>query len=98
LDQENGVAGEGARFELRVPEGSYRFTGIPGESFFHDIPMPDNAAVALVKDRKIVSVFFTARLYSTHDLVPLPLEEIFGVTTFELGLGGCRSIRIGHFV
>ena len=36
-------------------------------------------------DRKMVPVFHTARLYSTRDPVPLPLEEIFGVTTFELG-------------
>jgi hypothetical protein len=33
----------------------------------------------------MVPVFHTARLYSTRDPVPLPLDEIFGVTTFELG-------------
>jgi GNAT superfamily N-acetyltransferase len=59
--------------------------GIPGEPFFLDIPMPNKAAVALVENRKMVPVFHTARLYSTRDPVPLPLEEIFGVTTFELG-------------
>jgi GNAT superfamily N-acetyltransferase len=59
--------------------------GIPGEPFFLDIPVPNKAAVALVEDRKMVPVFFTARLYSTRDPVPLPLDEIFGVTTFELG-------------
>jgi GNAT superfamily N-acetyltransferase len=59
--------------------------GIPGEPFFLDIPVPNTAAVALVKDRQMVPVFFTARLYSTRDPVPLPLDEIFGVTTFELG-------------
>jgi hypothetical protein len=59
--------------------------GIPGEPFFLDIPMPNKAAVALVEDRKMVPVFHTARLYSTRDPVPLPLDEIFGVTTFELG-------------
>jgi len=59
--------------------------GIPGEPFFLDIPVPNTAAVALAEDRKMVPVFSTARLYSTHDPVPLPLEEIFGVTTFELG-------------
>lgn len=58
---------------------------IPGEPFFLDIPRPNTAAVALVEDRKMVPVFFTARLYSTKDPVPLPLDEIFGVTTFELG-------------
>lgn len=59
--------------------------GIPGEPFFLDIPVPNTAAVALVEDRKMVPVFHTARLYSTRDPVPLPLDEIFGVTTFELG-------------
>ncbi|MDP2797915.1 MAG: GNAT family N-acetyltransferase [Methanoregula sp.] len=59
--------------------------GIPGEQFYLDIPVPNAAAVALVQDRKMVPVFYTARLYSTRDPVPLPLDEIFGVTTFELG-------------
>lgn len=59
--------------------------GIPKEPFFLDIPVPNKAAVALVEGRKMTAVFFTARLYSTKDPVPLPLEEIFGVTTFELG-------------
>lgn len=59
--------------------------GIPGEQFYLDIPVPNAAAVALVHDRKMTPVFFTARLYSTPDPVPLPLDEIFGVTSFELG-------------
>jgi GNAT superfamily N-acetyltransferase len=59
--------------------------GIPSEQFYLDIPVPNEAAVALVKDRGMNPVFFTARLYSTKDPVPLPLDEIFGVTTFELG-------------
>lgn len=59
--------------------------GIPGEKFYLDIPVPNTAAVALVQDRKMVSVFFTARLYSTKDPVPPSLDEIFGVTSFELG-------------
>jgi GNAT superfamily N-acetyltransferase len=58
---------------------------IPGEPFFLDIPVPNKAAGALVEDRQLVPVFHTARLYSTRDPVPLPLDEIFGVTTFELG-------------
>ena len=60
-------------------------SGIPGEQFYLDIPVPNVAAVALVQDRKMTPVFFTARLYSTRDPIPLPLDEIFGVTTFELG-------------
>ncbi|WP_321506103.1 GNAT family N-acetyltransferase [uncultured Methanoregula sp.] len=59
--------------------------GIPGEPFFLDIPVPNTGAVQLVQDRKMVPVFYTARLYSRPERVPLPLDEIFGVTTFELG-------------
>ena len=59
--------------------------GIPGEPFYLDIPVPNTAAVRLVEDREMLPVFSTARLYSTKEPVPLPLEEIFGVTTFELG-------------
>ncbi|PKL57959.1 MAG: GNAT family N-acetyltransferase, partial [Methanomicrobiales archaeon HGW-Methanomicrobiales-5] len=59
--------------------------GISGEPFYLDIPVPNTAAVALVQDWKMKPVFYTARLYSTRDPVLLPLDEIFGVTTFELG-------------
>ena len=60
-------------------------SGIPGELFYLDIPVPNAGAVALVEERGMTLVFRTARLYSTRDPVPLPLNEIFGVTTFELG-------------
>lgn len=58
---------------------------IPGEQFYLDIPVPNVAAGALVQDRKMTPVFFTARLYTTPDPVVLPMDEIFGVTSFELG-------------
>ena len=59
--------------------------GIPGEPFYLDTPVPNMEAIGLVQDRKMMPVFSTARLYSIRDPVPLPLDEIFGVTTFELG-------------
>jgi GNAT superfamily N-acetyltransferase len=59
--------------------------GIPGEPFFLDVPVPNTAAVALVEERKMMPIFFTARMYTTNEPVPIPIEEIFGVTTFELG-------------
>jgi hypothetical protein len=59
--------------------------GVTGEPFYLDTPVPNAAAVALAEGRKMVPVFYTARLYSTRDAVQLPLEEIFGITTFELG-------------
>jgi GNAT superfamily N-acetyltransferase len=59
--------------------------GIPGAPFYLDIPVPNGDAVALVQGRQMVPVFYTARLYSRPEPVVLPLHEIFGVTTFELG-------------
>jgi len=60
-------------------------SGIPNESFYLDIPVPNEDAVALVRDRMMDQVFATARMYSTKETVPLPLDRIFGVTSFELG-------------
>jgi GNAT superfamily N-acetyltransferase len=59
--------------------------GIPGELFYLDIPVPNTSAVALVESRGMIPVFRTARMYSTHNPVLFPLDEIFGVTSFELG-------------
>ncbi|WP_062398349.1 GNAT family N-acetyltransferase [Methanogenium cariaci] len=59
---------------------------VTGEIFFLDTPPePNTAAVAMARDRGgMEEVFGTARMYSRHVPV-LPLEEIFGVTSFELG-------------
>lgn len=57
---------------------------VSGEAFFLDIPEPNPGAGALVKRHHMQMVFETARMYS--GAVPsLPLEKIFGVTSFELG-------------
>ncbi len=57
---------------------------VPGEEYFLDIPEPNPAAGSLVRRHSMHSVFETARMYS--GAVPsLPLEKIFGVTSFELG-------------
>lgn len=57
---------------------------IPGEEVFLDIPEPNAAAGSLVRRHNLQSVFETARMHS--GAVPsLPLEKIFGVTSFELG-------------
>jgi len=55
-----------------------------GAPVFLDIPEINPAAVALVKRYNMKSVFETARMY-THGEPALPLHQIFGVTTFELG-------------
>jgi len=57
---------------------------IPGEEFFLDIPEPNAAAGSLVRRHNMQSVFETARMYS-GTVPPLPLDRIFGVTSFELG-------------
>ena len=55
-----------------------------GAPVFLDIPEVNPAAVALAKRYNMESVFETARMY-THGEPALPLHQIFGVTTFELG-------------
>jgi hypothetical protein len=59
-------------------------TNVSGEEYLLDIPEQNPGAVALVKSHNMQMVFETARMYSGS--VPfLPLEKIFGVTSFELG-------------
>ena len=55
--------------------------GIP---FYLDVPSVNVAAVDLAKKYHMTSVFETARMY-THKPPELPLNKIFGITTFELG-------------
>ena len=57
---------------------------VPGEECFLDIPAPNAAALALVQRQGMAPVFETARMYSGEP-PSLPLERIFGVTSFELG-------------
>lgn len=57
---------------------------VTGEKFFFDTPEPNTAAVAMARKRHMEEVFGTARMYSRHVPV-LPVHEIFGVTSFELG-------------
>lgn len=56
----------------------------PGEPVFLDVPEPNAAAIELAERRGMKPMFETARMYRgpTPDL---PLDRIFGITTFELG-------------
>lgn len=54
------------------------------ESFYLDIPEVNQAAVALAKRYKMKVVFETARMY-TGEKPDMPLNRLFGVTSFELG-------------
>lgn len=57
---------------------------VSGEEFFLDIPEPNSGARALVCRHNMQMVFETARMYSGAAPL-LPLDKIFGVTSFELG-------------
>jgi hypothetical protein len=59
-------------------------SSIPGEAFFFDVPEINADAVALAERHGMTSVFETARMY-TQEPPTLPIERIFGVTSFELG-------------
>jgi GNAT superfamily N-acetyltransferase len=58
--------------------------GAGGGEVFLDVPGINREAVALAQDFGLVPVFETARMH-TGAILPLRLERIFGVTTFELG-------------
>lgn len=55
-----------------------------GEPFYLDVPEPNRHAMALVQRHAMQAVFETARMY-TREHPPMPLDRIFGVTSFELG-------------
>jgi GNAT superfamily N-acetyltransferase len=51
---------------------------------FLDVPEPNKAAIQLAQNFGMSPVFETARMY-TKNFPNLPLDKIFGITTFELG-------------
>jgi GNAT superfamily N-acetyltransferase len=55
-----------------------------GAEVFLDVPEPNLAGVTLTKELGMVPVFSTVRMY-TKAAPELPLNKIFGVTSFELG-------------
>ena len=56
----------------------------PGTSVFLDTPEVNPAAVAIAERHGMRPVFETARMY-TRGTPDLPLDRIFGVTSFEIG-------------
>ncbi len=56
----------------------------PGEEIFLDIPEPNAAARALCGRYNLKPVFETARMYR-GPAPDLPLNRLYGITTFELG-------------
>lgn len=57
---------------------------VHGEQVFLDVPQPNRAAVELAERNLMQPVFKTVRMY-TKFAPDLPLDKIFGITTFELG-------------
>ena len=55
-----------------------------GAPLYLDVPEVNPAAVALAKRYNMNAVFETARMY-TGKSPDLPMNRLFGVTTFELG-------------
>lgn len=55
-----------------------------GAPIFLDTPAANSAAIALAKRHDMTVVFETARMY-TEKYPDLPMDRLFGVTTFELG-------------
>lgn len=69
-----------------VAEVLYRtcLHAVPGEEVFLDIPVTNPDAVKLVKTYNATYVFECARMYlGKHP--QLPVNQIYGITTFELG-------------
>lgn len=59
----------------KIPEGS---------SFTIDIPESNRASLKMAKDFEMEYFFETARMYK-GEIPDLPLNKIFGITTYELG-------------
>jgi hypothetical protein len=55
-----------------------------GEELFLDVPGPNAEAMALARDLGLSARFETARMYNGQ-APALPLDAVFGITTFELG-------------
>ena len=55
-----------------------------GTPFYLDVPTINKNAVKLAQDNNMKAVFRTARMY-LFEAPKLPLESIFGITSFELG-------------
>jgi len=59
-------------------------SSVPGAPIYLDVPRPNQAALALVERHGMEPVFETARMYTKGD-PGVPVDRVYGVTTFELG-------------
>jgi len=56
----------------------------PQADLFLDVPATNPAALALARYHKLTAVFETGRMYN-KGAPPVPVEKVFGITSFELG-------------
>ncbi|MFA6242047.1 MAG: GNAT family N-acetyltransferase [Candidatus Hydrogenedentales bacterium] len=72
--------------DANVADALYRalISKAPGAPVFLDVPEVNPAAVALAKRYGLSQCFETARMYKGEP-PGVPVERVFGVTTFELG-------------
>ena len=56
----------------------------PGEAVYIDIPVPNRNGISLAARHNLIPAFEAARMYTGND-PQLPLQQIYGITTFELG-------------
>ena len=70
----------------RCAERLFRALGsvAAGQPLYLDVPLANEAAVELARTHGMTPVFATGRIYS-KGAPALPLEQIFGITSFELG-------------
>lgn len=78
----------GPLFAETPDQGRALFRGLmalaPGQPVYLDVPETNPAAVAMAEAAGMGLVFETARMYLGGPQ-PLPLAQIFGITTYELG-------------
>lgn len=69
-----------------IAERIYRglSAAVPGQPLFLDVPEPNSAGVLFAERHGMVPVFGTARMY-TKEIPDLPLDQCYGVTSFETG-------------
>lgn len=59
-------------------------SNFPGEEFTLDVPVPNRAGMDLASDLRMEEVFSTVRMY-TKVMPLINLNQVFGITSFELG-------------
>ena len=70
-------------WERRPPPPRARTAAPPGPVFL-DLPEPNADAIAMASEAGMTPAFETARMYAGA-APDLPLAQIYGITSFELG-------------